>query len=599
MAPVFAVQKGKNAEKAVLFQDAYSTAEHKIQLTYSQLISVSQNRSHIQSRENERLAKMRFILKLIRLLHKQHKQSRKTDEHSQSNEESTQALSQNLKKNLDTVKTRFGDSSDLIIREFSFGRDKEREIKAALIFLDGMINLSMINDNIIKPLMHGSQLFLAEETADISSMDEIRDTLLAVGEVKTVYTYNEMIEACLSGNAVLIAEGFCKALDIGAKGWEKRAVTEPTSETAIRGPREGFTENLRTNTSLIRRKIKNPALKIRATVIGKRTHTQVNILYMGGIADPDLVSEVERRLKKIDTDAVLATGYLEEYIEDSPSTAFPTIWCSEKPDAIAGKLLEGRVAIVVDGSPFVMSVPMLFVENFQTAEDYITRSHYATMVRILRLIAFIISLFTPALYIALTTYHQELIPTTLLFTMAASSEGVPFPAAVEMGIMMLVFEILREAGIRMPRAVGQTISIVGALVMGEAAVQAGIVGAPVVIIIAITAVSSFAIPFASDAISLLRWFLLIMATTMGSFGITIGAFIILVHLTSLRSFGAHYLAPLAPFQKADLKDTVVRAPLWAMRTRPQEISPQDLKRQNFKIPYHPSAGGGSNRSEEP
>ncbi len=548
---------------------------------------------------------MHFLTKLVRLLKQQHEQSKEADGNNRSGEGkqgekvSTQVLSPELKDNLDAVRARFGESSDLIIREFSFGKEKDGRKKAALVFLDGMVNLSTINDDIIEPLMRQSWLSRRGETSDLSGMDEIRDRLLTVGEVKTVYTYNKVIQACLSGDAVLMTEGSCKALDIGAKGWEKRAVSEPTSETAIRGPREGFTENLRTNTTMIRRKIKDPALKIRATVIGKRTHTQVNILYMDGITDPELVCEVERRLKRIDTDMVLASGYLEEYIEDSPYTAFPTIWCSEKPDAVAGKLLEGRVAIAVDGSPFVMTVPMLFVENFQNAEDYITRSYYATMMRILRLVAFFISLFAPAVYIALTTFHQELIPTTLLFTIAASAEGVPFPAVVEVGIMMVIFEILREAGIRMPRPVGQTISIVGALVMGEAAVQAGIVGAPVVIVVAITAVSSFAIPFITDAIALLRWFLVIMAATLGSFGITIGALIILMHLSSLRSFGSRYLAPVAPFQTADLKDTVVRAPLWAMRTRPKEIKPQDVKRENIPSPNDPSVGSGDKQGGNP
>ncbi|SBW09181.1 Spore germination protein KA [uncultured Eubacteriales bacterium] len=540
---------------------------------------------------------MRFIKKLTWLYQEQHKQKRETDESTESEENNPRILSQSLQNNLDIIKAKFGESSDLIIREFTFGKDRNGEVRAALIFLDGLANLPMINDSIIKPLMHDSRLSHAEESADISSMNEIRDRLLAVGEVKTVYTYDEVTEACLSGNAVLMAESFCKALDIGAKGWDKRAVTEPTSETAIRAPREGFTENLRTNTSMIRRKIKDPALKIHATVIGRRTHTQINILYMDGIADPALVREVEHRLNKIDTDAILATGYVEQYIEDSAFSIFPTIWCSEKPDAVAGKLLEGRVAVAVDGAPFVMTVPMLFIENFQSAEDYITRSYYATLMRILRLIAFFISLFAPALYIALATYHQELIPTTLLFTMAASSEGTPFPASVEIGVMLLIFLILREAGIRMPRPIGQTVSIVGALVMGEAAVQAGVVGAPVVIIIAMTAVSSFAIPFVADATSILAWFLLIMAATMGSFGITIGTFIILVHLASLRSFGAHYLAPFAPFQKADLKDTAVRVPIWAMRTRPKATNPQNLIRRNMQAANDPAANE-DHRSEE-
>lgn len=544
---------------------------------------------------NQEGDKMRLIKKLSRSWKRQYQQEK---EDPAAKGEKPNSLSRSLERSLEAIKERFGGSADLVIREFSFGKDGDGGVRAALIFLDGLANLSMINESIIKPLMHDSRLSHTQAVSELSGMDEIRDKLLAVGEVDTVYTYDEVTKACLSGNAVLIAEGFCQALDIGAKGWAKRAVTEPISETAIRAPREGFTEDLRTNTAMIRRKIKDPALKICSAVIGRRTNTPVNILYIDGIADPGLVQEVKRRLSKIDTDAILATGYVEQYVEDTPATIFPTIWCSEKPDAVAGKLLEGRVAVAVDGAPFVMTVPMLFIENFQNAEDYITRSHYTTSMRILRLTAFLISLFAPALYIALSTYHQELIPTTLLFTMAAASEGTPFPAAVELTVMLLIFLILREAGLRMPRPIGQTISIVGALVMGEAAVQAGIVGAPVVIIVALTGVSSFAIPFLTDALTLLTWFLLFMATIMGSFGITVGAFIILIHLVSLRSFGSPYFAPWAPLQKADLKDTAVRVPLWAMRTRPRATNPQDVKRQDFPIPYHPAAGE-DDRSEQP
>ena len=367
----------------------------------------------------------------------------------------------------------------------------------------------------------------------------------------------------------------------------------------VRGPREGFTENLRTNTAMLRRKIRNSSLKIHSLEIGRRTRTRVDILYLEGITNPTLVEEIKRRLEKIDTDELLTAGYLEQYIEDAPFSAFQTIWSSEKPDAIAGKLLEGRAAIAVDGTPFVMSVPMLFVENFQTSEDYTIRSYYATVLRILRMAAFFISMFAPALYVALTTYHQELIPTALLFTMAAASEGVPFPAAVEAGIMMFTFEVLKEAGIRMPRPIGQAVSIVGALVMGQSAVQAGLVGAPVVIVIAITAVSGFVIPFASDATSLLRWVMLLLAATMGIFGITLGAIATLIHLTALKSFGANYLAPFAPFQAADQKDAAVRAPLWLMRTRPQALNPQDLKRQGYTSPFDSAAQDGDDEEEKP
>lgn len=537
---------------------------------------------------------MRYFQKLIWRFKEQNKKAKKENA---DEAEKPQSLSQELKKNLDAVTAEFGESCDLVVREFSFGKDGK--IKAALIFLDGMANLPLINNNIIKPLMYDSRFFRTEETTGISSIGELRDRLLSVGDVKVASTLYEVMGACLSGDAVLLVDGFCNALDVSAKGWEKRAISEPNTETVVRGPREGFTENLRTNTAMLRRKIRDPALKIRTLEIGRRTRTQVNILYMEGIANPALIQEIERRLKDISTDAILAAGYLEQYIEDAPYSVFQTIWYSERPDAIAGKLMEGRAAIIVDGTPFVLSVPMLFMENFQTAEDYIVRSYYASVIRFLRLSAFLISLFAPALYVAFSTYHQELIPTSLLFTMAASSEGVPFPAAVETAIMMFTFEILKEAGIRMPRPVGQAISIVGALVMGQSAVQAGLVGAPVVIVIAITAVSSFVSPYASDAISLLRWVLMILAASMGSFGITLGTLAILIHLTSLKSFNADYFAPFAPFRPADLKDTAVRAPLWSMRTRPRSLRPQDLKRQNFDIPFDPAAGNGGNQGEKP
>ncbi|MEA5039462.1 MAG: spore germination protein [Clostridiaceae bacterium] len=529
---------------------------------------------------------MRYYQRLIRQI-KQQTRKKEEKEH-QEQEEPPRRLCSDLKENTDALKGIFGESSDLVIREFVFG--KEGELQAVLMFIDGMVNLSLINDNIVKPLMYDSRMVSPGKHLGVQSMKELRDRLLSAGDIKAIYTISEAAEGCINGDAILLVDGFDEAVEISAKGWDKRAVSEPNTETVVRGPREGFTENLRTNTAMIRRKIKNPALKICSVTVGKRTRTPVNILYIEGITNPKLVKEVERRIGNIDTDEVLAVGYIEQFIEDSPYSAFQTMWYSEKPDAIAGKLLEGRVAIIMDGTPFVLSIPMLFMENFQTSEDYAIRSYYATVLRLLRLTAFFISMFAPALYVALVTFHQELIPTALLFTMAAASEGVPFPAVVETGLMLLSFEIIKEAGVRMPRPVGQAISIVGALVMGQSAVQAGIVGAPVVIVIAITAVSSFVTPIAADAVFLLRWMLLILASAMGLFGVTMGALALLVHLVSLRSFGTHYFAPLAPFQPDDIKDTVIRAPLWTMRTRPRALHPQDLKRQNFNIPFDPTAG---------
>jgi spore germination protein KA len=330
---------------------------------------------------------------------------------------------------------------------------------------------------------------------------------------------------------------------------------------------------------MLRRKIKNPDFMLETMKIGVRTKTDVCIAYIGGLADPKLIEEIRRRLKKINTDAILETGYIEQFIEDAPYSIFSTVANSEKPDKVAAKLLEGRAAILVDGSPFVLTVPMLFMESFQAAEDYYSRPVFASITRLLRFTAFLISVLAPALYVALTSFHQELIPTPLLLTMAAAHEGVPFPSVLEAGLMVAAFEILREAGVRLPRPVGQAVSIVGALVIGESAVSAGLIGAPMVIVVSVTAVSSFIVPPQIDSGGILRFMLLILSGVMGGFGIAMGLIAVFIHLASLRSFGTTYLSALAPFNAEDMKDSFVRAPIWKLSKRPHDIANQDEIRQ--------------------
>lgn len=528
---------------------------------------------------------LRYLKKLKRLRDRMRHMPDNVNEYKKS---SQAPLSSSLDQNLASLKGIFQKCSDVIFREFNIGPGERR--KVALVIVDGMVNQTQISESIVKPLMLWSRAFSLEDTMDLPSIDVISHNILAASDVKKISALNEAVEGCLSGDAVLFVDDLDEALVVSAKGYEKRAVSEPDNEAVVRGPREGFTENLRTNTALLRRKIKNPALRLESAQTGERTNTNMSIVYVEGLANPDLIVEIHKRLSLIKTDAILSSGYVEEYIEDDPFSVFQTIGYSEKPDVIAGKLLEGRAALIVDGSPFVLTMPMLFIENFQTSEDYVVRAFYATFLRLLRLLAFVFSVLGPALYVVLATYHQELIPTSLLFTMAASSEGVPFPAAVETAIMLLTFEILKEAGVRLPQPVGQAISIVGALVMGQAAVQAGFVGAPVVIVIAFTAVASFVSPYVSEPISVLRWYLLILASTMGGFGITLGVLTILVHLSSLKSFSTPYLSPLAPLYTPDLKDSFIRLPMWLMRTRPRTLKPQDLKRQDMHRPEFSNDG---------
>lgn len=486
-----------------------------------------------------------------------------------------------LEDNIQAIKTETGNSNDVVIREFVIGRDQS--VNAALVFVDGMANVDVINGDIMKPLMFKAVINDAILKEKDSFLAYISESVISVNEVELAEDLFDAINGFLNGDVVLIIDGFEKAIIINSKGWEARSVNEPASEAVVRGPRESFTENLRTNTSLIRRKIKNQALTLEAMVIGRKTRTNIAIAYIRGVAKQELIDEVKKRMKAIKTDSILDTGYIEQFIEDAPGSIFATIGFTEKPDVVAAKILEGRIAIIADGTPFVLTAPYLFLESFQAAEDYYFRPYFTTMTRIIRIIGYAITILAPALYVAITTYHQELLPTSLLITMASSREGVPFPAFVESLIMIVLFEILREAGIRLPRPVGQAMSIVGALVIGESAVSAGLIGAPMVIVVALTAVSGFLAPNQNDSAVIMRIILLVMGATFGGFGITMGLLGALVHMASLESFGYPYLSPTVPFDLEDSKDAVLRAPIWMMLSRPKGMA-VDRQRKKYTIP---------------
>ncbi len=484
-------------------------------------------------------------------------------------------LCTDIEQNLTSLKNILGASYDIIVREFVFAG--EGQVKGFLVFIEGLVDNKVINESIIKPLIVGRPLICKKENAE--NINVVKSEVLSVGDVKQENSMDEIIYSCLSGDTVMLIDGSAEALIIASEGGENRGVEEPKTESVVRGPREGFSEDLKTNTSLLRRKVKNPDLALEKIKIGRRTGTIVCIAYIKNLAAPELIEEVRRRLRAIDTDAILESGYIEQFIEDAPFSIFPTVSHSEKPDVVAAKILEGRAAIMIDRTPFVLTVPMLFIEDFQSPEDYYSRPYFSSFIRIIRFLSFLISILAPATYVALTTFHQELIPTNLLLTMAAAREGTPFPSVLEAGIMVITFEILKEAGIRLPRPVGQAISIVGALVVGESAVSAGLIGAPMVIVVSITAVSSFVVPFQSDSGAILRIILLSLAGFMGGVGIMVGLLGLVVHLASLRSFGTPYFSPLAPQNTSGLKDTIIRAPIWSMDIRPSSIERDNLRRQ--------------------
>jgi len=497
-------------------------------------------------------------------------------------EEKKVVLTSNLEENIRMLSARLGRSPDINIRRLKLGSKKK--LGAVVIFVDGLIDQQLISDHILGPLMR-CKVF-PDEKGTIKTgkiLELVKDQVITVGGVKEDSKPEDVVCQVLSGDTALLVEGVAQALVLSTKGWQKRAIEEPDIEVIVKGPRDGFVETLRTNTALLRRRIRHPNLTFECLEVGKKTRTEVCLAYLRGLTNPKLVEEVKRRLRRINTDAILAGGFLEEFIEDAPLSPFPTVAYTERPDVAAAKIIEGRVAILIDGTPAVNTVPALFIESFQNPDDYNYRPYYTTVVRWVRYVAFFLSVLSPAIYVALTTFHQELIPTSLLISMAAASEGTPLPTVLEAVGLGLVFELLREAGIRLPRPIGQTVSIVGALVIGDAVVTAGLVSATSVIVVALTAISSFVVPVQVGVAVLLRLSLTIVAGALGAFGVVIVLLAVLVHLASLRSFGVPYLSPLAPLVPRDLKDVLIRAPLWTMVTRPQFIGGGDPQRQEFRL----------------
>ncbi|MDR3587102.1 MAG: spore germination protein [Desulfosporosinus sp.] len=496
-------------------------------------------------------------------------------------EQEKQSLSSTLAENLTTIQTIFANCTDLIYRDLKIGQE---QVPVLLVYLNGITDEQTVNQDILKSLLNMRDSNL--EASGSNNIQKIRNLFLEIGNITEISTSGEIVDAVLTGNVVLLLEGAAQALKIATKGFEGRIVSESVTEGVVRGPREGFTESLRTNTALLRRKIKTPTLKLEKFVLGRVTKTEVNIAYLEGTANPKVVDEVKKRISLIDVDSILESAYIEEMIEDEPFTLFPQIDHSERPDKIAAGILQGQVAVFTDGTPFVLIVPTMMFQFLQSSEDYYDRSVYATSVRVVRFFFLNLALLLPALYIAVSTYHRGLLPTPLLISLTAARVGVPFPTIVEVLFMEVTFEALREAGIRLPKPVGQAVSIVGGLVIGEAAVQASMVSPTTVIVVALTGIASFGIPSYSFALAIriLRFVMILLASTLGLFGMLLGLLVMQAHLVSLRSFGVPYFAPLAPFNLKDAKDFVMRVPWWAMGERPRLIAKNNnnnRQRQKF------------------
>lgn len=498
-------------------------------------------------------------------------------------------LQANLQTNVQYIQHLFGNSVDVVFREVKIGANGNQTM--AIIYIDGLVDHTMITQYIMEATMMGHSVRAVQKQAaelDPATLPSekqdwvtlLKERVLTLGNVKNITDFQSICQAILSGETVILLDGYPMGLAGSTQGWEKRAISEATTECALRGPREAFTETLRTNTSLIRRRIKHCNLRIETTCVGRLTQTDVAIVYIYDLADKELVQEVNKRINRIDIDGILESGYIEEFIQDNTFSPFPTIFNTERPDVVAAALLEGKVAIIIDGTPFSLIVPAPFISFLHAAEDYYFRADMSSFIRIIRYIGFFITLLGPSLYVAITTFHQEMLPTPLLISLAAQREGVPFPAVIETMMTEILFELLREAGVRMPRIIGPAVSVVGTLVIGQAAVEAGIISAAMVIVVSTTAICSFVFPSysMSNAFRILRFPLVLLAGSFGLFGIFIGLIAIVLHLCSLRTFDVPYMTPFAPFRITDQQDAIFRFPWWAMWKRPSFMSKHNKQR---------------------
>ncbi len=478
----------------------------------------------------------------------------------------TVPISPSITENMIRLREQFPNSSDLNKREMEIGKSK-----ILLLSCEGMINAQTLALSIVKPL---SELSVDKVYSGQDICDFIMHKSILSVEQREIFDFDTLFTAMMSGFVIILIEGEQIAFALAAHGFQFRSISEPTNEANELGPKEAFTEPLRINLSMVRRRIKSPKLRFELMSVGAQSKTDLCLIYLSDRASPKLIKEVRKKLKKINLDVILDSSYVRPYLENHPFSLFSSVGNTERPDVLCGKINEGRIAVLVDGSPYALVVPFLFSENFKSFDDYARRPYFSTFVRILKYISFYISFLLPGVYVAITTFHPELLPHSLLLSVASSEEVIPFSLMIEALFIYLVFEIMREAGIRLPSAVGHTIGIVGALVIGDAAVNAGLIGAPMVMIVAITAICAFSVPQLYEPTTMLRFTFIIIGGITGLFGVALGAVAVSAIICSMNSMHVPMTAPLSPVDSRWITDSVLFAGI-------RKLSGKSLKIQNI------------------
>ena len=503
------------------------------------------------------------------------------DADAQKKPKASDEVSDDIKINLAYMKKKYSIpiNCDIVLREFSI-RYKKELISAFIIFFDGMTDREVIDNYILKPLMVNSIMEVHDYAEDLQEF--ISGQLLPHNQIKIERSYSKAVEGINYGGCALFVDGLPLSITADVKGWDHRGVEKPNNEIVIKGPHEAFNEVLRTNTAQIRKRLKDENLIVDDVAVGKVSKTPCSILYIKDVANESLVEEVKRRLESINVDYMLDSGILEQLIEDSTIFPSPQMISTERPDYVAELLTNGKVAIIVSGSPNVLVVPTTAFDLMHSAEDIYIRYPYVNLLRFVRYIALFLALLLPGIYVAISNYHQEMIPTDLLLAIEANREKVPFPSIVEIIMMELSFELIREAGVRVPGPIGPTLGIIGALILGQAAVAANIVSPILIIIVAVTGIGSFALPNYSLAYSIriMRFVFIFLGGLAGFLGITFGLFLIGIWSTSIKSFGVPFAAPYGPWTSRSDRNVILRAPEWKLEYRPDYLNVKKKKKQD-------------------
>lgn len=467
-------------------------------------------------------------------------------------------------------------NKDLVVRDFSIAR--QPPVNAMLVFFDGLSDKIAINRMLLEPLMLGGAL--PDHLAGADLLSHIVNRMLPAGGTLRTENFSTLQATLNSGYAALFLDGVAEAALVDTAGREHRAIDRPLTEQTVRGAQNSFTEMLGTNTAMIRSMVKVSDLITETNNLGTRSNTKCAIMYVKSLANPALVAEVRRRIQGIITDYLTDTGILEQFIEDSPFNPFPQTLSTERPDRVAVHLAEGRIAILLDGSPYVLLVPATFLTLLHSPDDYSLKFPYGSLIRITRTVGMLISVLLPSLYLAISVFHQEALPTDLLLAIATARQQVPFPTIIEILLMEVAFELIREGGIRIPGFLGPTLGIVGAIIIGQAAVMARIVSPVLIVIIAFTGLAAFTIPDyrLSNTLRMLRFAFLAAGASFGFVGIASGLLLWVASLVNLKSFGVPYLAPIAPKTTFGY-DALIRGPVFSQELRPDSLNPQDIKRQ--------------------